>query len=145
MKKINMFLMVLFISLFCFVSTVEAANTVNNVKYVFCQDPNVLKAFRILGYFVFVAKILVPVILIIIGIKNLANAVLDSDDKASKSAVIDLIKKTLTAAFVFFIPSIVNAVFSLVNNYSKTEATFTNCGTCVTNVKSCNTLISRYK
>ena len=50
-----------------------------------CQpDSNSLKAFQVIGYLLIIAKIIVPVILIVLGSVTFAKAALSSDEKSTK-------------------------------------------------------------
>lgn len=111
---------------------------------VFCHDPNILKGIRILGFVITIIKVLVPVLLIVVSIKTMVNAVLEQDDAAIKPAVYMFIKKFIAGAIIFFVPTIVHAIMSSANGYDKTNTQFTECGKCLTSVKSCNSLIERY-
>ncbi len=88
--------------------------------------------FQFIGYIVLVLKIIVPAILIVIGVVALGKAVIADDDKEIKTAVNSLIKKFITAVFIFFIPTIVSALFSVVNGFSDVEADYNICVKCIT-------------
>lgn len=89
----------------------------------FCEQNEVRKTFQIVGYILYIAKILVPLLLIILGTIDFAKATISSDDKAPKEAVVTLIKRILIAIIIFLIPTILSFLLSLVNG--ATEA-FTN-------------------
>lgn len=88
---------------------------------------------RILGYVVVIIKIVIPLILIILGMVDLGKAVVSSDEKAINKAVGSLIKRFIAAVVVFFVPTIVNAVFGIVGVMSKTENDdYQTCVKCIT-------------
>lgn len=96
------------------------------------------------GYVVMVLKILIPAILIIIGIIALGKAVISDDDKEIKTAVNSLIKKFIVAVCIFFVPSLVSALFSVVNGFGDVQADYQVCVKCITspNGSTCKTSAS---
>ncbi len=96
----------------------------------FCYNTSVI--FQFIGYIVLVLKIIIPAILIVLGVVALGKAVISDDDKEIKTAVNSLIKKFITAVFIFFIPTIVSALFSIVNGFSDVEADYQTCVKCIT-------------
>lgn len=76
----------------------------------FCQDT--ANIWHLLGSIVVVIKIVIPIILVILGMVDLGKAVVSSDEKAMNKAVGTLIKRFIAALVVFFIPTIVSALFS---------------------------------
>lgn len=102
----------------------------------FCQDT--ANIWRIVGYMVLILKIVIPVILIVLGMVDLGKAVISSDDKAISKAVGILSKRFIAAVIIFFVPSIVSAVFKMVTGtaINKTGSDTNICIQCVTNVTS---------
>lgn len=102
-------------------------------KVHFCEESGVLKTFQIIGYLLFVAKIIVPLLLIILGSIDFAKATISSDEKAPRDAVMSLVRRVLIAVIIFFIPTILNFLLSLV--YGATEAfsddSFEGCTNCL--------------
>ena len=95
---------------------------------------------QVLGYVVMVIKIIIPLLLIIFGMVDLGKAVISSDDKAISKAVNQLIRRFIAAVVVFFIPTIVSALFNALSIMSSEEQKDYNvCVQCVTNVGSCDT------
>lgn len=99
----------------------------------FCEENGVRKTFQIVGYLLYIAKIIVPLLLIILGTIDFAKATISSDDKAPKDAVVTLIKRILIAIIIFLIPTILNFLLSLVNGASEafTDSKFTDCTDCL--------------
>ena len=99
----------------------------------FCERNEVRKTFQIVGYILYVAKLVVPLLLIILGTVDFAKATISSDDKAPKEAVVSLIKRILIAIIIFLIPTILNFLLSLVNGASEafSDSEFTDCTDCL--------------
>lgn len=104
----------------------------------FCsQTANI---WQVLGYVVMIFKIVIPLLLIIFGMVDLGKAVISSDDKAISKSVSQLVRRFIAAIVVFFIPTIVSALFNALSIMSTTEqADYNVCVQCVTNVGSCDT------
>ncbi len=97
----------------------------------FCaQTANI---WRLVGYVVVIIKIVIPLILIILGMVDLGKAVVSSDEKAINTAVGTLIRRFVIAIIIFFVPTIVNAVFSAVSVGALESTDGQICMECVTN------------
>lgn len=116
----------------------------NDPKVVVCHEPEVLKALRIIGMVIVIIKVLVPVLVIVTGIQNLAKTVIQEDDSAIKKSVSLLMVKFFVGAFVFFIPTVMYTLMSVASGYDETASKFTDCGKCITSVSACNGLIDQY-
>ena len=69
----------------------------------------------LLGYVIMGIKIIVPIILIVIGMIELAKAIVEQDEGKIKKAQNALIKKIIVAVCVYLVISVVNLVISLIN------------------------------
>ncbi|MEG2457536.1 MAG: hypothetical protein RSB41_01430 [Bacilli bacterium] len=68
----------------------------------------------IAGYVIFAIKIGVPVILIIVGMADLAKAITSKKDDEIKSAQMSLLKKAVAAVMVFLVITIVGMLMNLI-------------------------------
>lgn len=69
----------------------------------------------LLGYIVLVLKIVIPLILIVLGMIDLGKAVVESDDKAINKSVNMLLHRFIAAVVVFFVPTIISALFNAIH------------------------------
>ena len=99
----------------------------------FCEEKGVQKTFQVIGYILFVAKIIIPLILIILGSIDFAKATISSDEKAPKDAIMALARRIIIAIIIFLIPTILNFLLSLVNGASEAfnDSNFTDCTNCL--------------
>ena len=97
----------------------------------FCSEDGVKMTLNIIGYVVFSLKMIVPLLLIIMGSLDFSKALISSDDKAIKDALGKLIRRIIAGIIVFFIPTILNYAFSLINEVSNNQANFTECSSCL--------------
>ncbi len=104
----------------------------------FCRKTATI--WQTVGYVLMVLKILVPVILIIWGTIGLAQAMISGEDKAVSKQAGSLIKKLVIGIVIFFIPTIVNALFSLMGTFLPFKSDYNNCLNCITSPrKKCDT------
>ena len=103
----------------------------------FCGDS--AKLWKLIGRIMLVFKIVIPLLLIIFGMIDLGKAVIASDEKAIKNATNSLIRRLIAAVVIFFIPTIVSAIFGLVDSFNKEDEGYTICRTCITKPGSCDT------
>ena len=107
----------------------------------FCEREGILRAFKI-GYLLLnIIRVLVPTIIVIIGTKDLMNAILQNDTDEMKKAPAIFIKRLIAGLAVFLIPSFINVTFNMVSNYEKEPDGFTSCSVCLSDSKECDTLI----
>lgn len=97
----------------------------------FCADSAGI--WGLLGWVVFILKIVIPLILIVLGMIDLGKAVVESDDKAINTAVNTLLHRFIAAVVVFFVPTIVNALFSAISNINLRSADANTCTECLLN------------
>ncbi len=97
------------------------------------QSNGVLKAFQVIGYIIYVAKFLIPLLLIIFGSIDFAKAIISSSDKAGSEAISSFVKRVVAAVIIFFVPTIISFVLDLIDDASATinDENFTNCKTCL--------------
>ena len=100
----------------------------------FCSDT--ASIWGLLGYVVMVIKIVIPLLLIILGMIDLGKAVVASDDKAINKSVNTLIQRFVAAIIMFFVPTIVSAIFNATTNANMTRADMNKCVQCLTNVSN---------
>ena len=90
-----------------------------------------LKVFQVIGYFILIAKIIVPIILIILGTITFAKAALSNDEKSTMDAAVMFGKKVLIGLIIFFVPTVLDFGLSLVSGVSDTMQKFENCTACI--------------
>lgn len=88
---------------------------------------------RIVGIVVWGIKVVVPIILIVVGMMDLAKAVTEKSDDKIKAAQNGLIKKAIAAVLVFLVITIVTLLMTLIGDNSYKE-----CMGCINNPFSTN-------
>ena len=106
----------------------------NETEYVgenICSEPPVLKSIRLIGMLLMVAKFMVPLIIIVSGTMVFYKAMISDSDKDITKSAITLGKKIAIGILIFFVPAIVDAIFSLYNSFSTVESEYTKCEQCL--------------
>lgn len=103
-----------------------------NVAQEPCNDNNIRKVLKIFGYFLLIAKVIIPLMIIGFGTFDLYKSVVDKDEKSIYKQLKVLGFRILAGMVVFFIPNIIYAVFGLSDrlNIIDTEE-YNVCATCV--------------
>ena len=121
MKKHIKILFTFLIGFFISIINVKAAD-LEIEPITFCEENNVLLTFQIVGYIIFIIKIVVPLILIIMGVMDFAKAAISSSDKANSEALSSLIRRIIAGVIIFFIPTVISFGISLIDGFSKFQS-----------------------
>ena len=78
-----------------------------------CQEPNVINALRVIGYVIFIGKIVIPFIIIGFGIFDLAKAVTAGDSDKVTKGVKTIGVRVLIGILVFALPSIIDVILNI--------------------------------
>ena len=107
-----------------------------------CDNENMLRGFKIVHVFITIAKVLIPIIIIIKLSIDLGRAVIASKDDEIKSVTHKAPKLLIAGLIVFFIPTLINYLFDTLVKYQETASDFAGCSTCLTNDSECDDLIA---
>ena len=89
----------------------------------------------VLGWFVVILKIVIPLILIILGMVDLGKAVISSDEKEINNAINFLLRRFIAAVAIFFVPTIVSALFNAILGVDLNKPNANLCVQCVTDIQ----------
>lgn len=104
-----------------------------------CNDENILTVMRFFGYLLLIAKVAIPLIIIIIGTFDLYKSVVDKDEKSFSKQMQILLWRIVGGVFVFFIPTIVYAIFGLSSNLGIiNDQKYDNCMECLFKPTECD-------
>ena len=96
----------------------------------FCQETATIWQF--IGWVLFVFKIVIPLLLILFGMIDLGKAVVASDKDAIKNATSSLVKRAIAAIVIFFLPTIIAAIFGIVTGFQgKVKDQYDICAKCI--------------
>ena len=91
---------------------------------------------RIIGIVVFAIKVFVPIILIVMGMIDLAKAVTEKSEDKIKEAQNRLIKRAIAAVLVFLVATLVGIIFTVILNNKGDN--YKGCMNCVNRPFSCD-------
>ena len=107
------------------------------------ENPNYCTGLRstfvFIGHLIRLAKILIPIIVIIFGTLDFFKAVTGAKDDEIKKAAKSLLFRALSGVCIFFLPAVIDFIFSLVDGWSNSEyeSGYQDCFKCVWDVGSC--------
>lgn len=101
---------------------------VNAIDMSICHQEGVKNALKFIGILLLIAKILVPIILIVFGVMDYAKAIVTSDADANSKATKSLLFRVVAGMIIFILPTIVNFVFSAI---VKNNARYNQCRACI--------------
>lgn len=98
----------------------------------FCEETNVKNALKSVGYFILIAKLIIPFLIVGFGIFDLVKAVTagEPSDKINKQLK-TLGIRVMIGMLVFALPTIVDAILNGVNGLSGEESDYSKCQTCL--------------
>lgn len=109
-----------------------SVNNLNIEEINICSSENTtLKVFQVIGYILFILKILVPIIIIVLGIIEFGKAALSGDEKANTTSFKTLMMRIITGVTIFFIPTILDFALSLVQGTKDAASKYDGCTTCM--------------
>lgn len=109
-----------------------------NLDHV-CNEPTVARTLQFLGFLLFLAKILVPVIIIGIGIYNLFQIITSGKPEDAPKQAKNIVVRLIIGVGIFLLPSIIYFIFDLADNVINPEKTsdFENCVACILTPNDC--------
>lgn len=101
-----------------------------------CTNENVVKVLKFIAILFNIAKILVPIILIITGVISIAKAVV-SDERDFSKEITSLVIKLFVGLFVFLLPTILLAFIDLIDGSEDVRSEFAKCSECILDYSRC--------
>ncbi|MBP5683799.1 MAG: hypothetical protein J6X02_00905 [Bacilli bacterium] len=96
----------------------------------FCSQT--VGVWQVVGYFLMIFKIVLPIVLIVIGVITFGRAVVSDDEKQIKKGYLSLFKKLIVCIVAFFLPQIVTTIFNIVvDDFKNIKEDYDVCKTCI--------------
>ena len=92
---------------------------------------------KFIGYILLIVKIIIPLLLIVFGIIDLFKAVTGGKDGEITKSLKTFIFRLIAGIAIFFIPTIISFVFTLVDGFDDVESDYNICQKCILNVSEC--------
>lgn len=112
------------------------------------MDPSVCTSlapvWQVIGWVLWVFKIVIPILIIVFGMLDLGKAVVASKDDEIKKAIKSLAMRAVAGIVIFFIPSLVGAIFGLVGEFQDMKPEYDKCKSCIVNPggKNCGNYVN---
>lgn len=91
-----------------------------------------VEAFKILGVLIYILKIVLPIIIIVMGIKDTLGVVLKGDSESVNDSLKTLFKRVIACILIFLVPTIIPSIIKmLVDDYEDNSIAI--CNSCIFN------------
>lgn len=105
-------------------------------EVAFAEEINVcsgqsLRAFQIIGYLIYVAKMVIPLLLVVLGSIDLAKGVIATNEKPNKDSLMAFVRRLIIAVVIFLIPTVLDFLLSFVDGANDTMDKYSVCTTCL--------------
>ena len=98
-------------------------------NFTFCSDS--ASVWQMVGYFLLVLKVVIPIVIIILGMIDLGKAVIASDEKQISKSAKSLLNRVLAGIAIFFVPTLIGVIFKLVGGFGEVKGQYDICAACV--------------
>lgn len=108
----------------------------DDINYIgdnFCETKEVLSVIKMFGYILLVAKLIVPIIIIVLGTIKFYSAIKDGSSDSTLKNAKSLIVRIFVGIFIFFLPTLLHAVL---NNFIPDDSK--TCEVCLLKPGSCD-------
>ncbi len=93
---------------------------------------------KFIGYIFLIVKIVIPLLLIIFGVIDLFKAVTGGKDGEINKSIKTFVFRLIAGVAIFFVPTIISFIFTLVDGFDSVESEFAICQRCILNVSKCD-------
>ena len=100
-------------------------------------NPKVIASFRLVGIFVSIIKVVVPIVLIVLGMFDMSKAVLEGKEDSLKKQLISLLKRAIACLLIFFAPSVILGLFHFIDGWDDAKSDYETCLNCLLGDDSC--------
>lgn len=101
------------------------------------ESPKIVASFRLVGIFVTIIKIIAPIVIIIMGMFEMSKAVIEGKDDSIKKQALSFLRRAIACVLIFFVPSIILALFHYIDGWDNVKGQFSTCMDCILGSKSC--------
>lgn len=102
--------------------------------YQFCTTTTII--WKLIGNAINILKIVIPIIIVLLAILDLGKAVMAGEEKEIKEAQKMLIKRIIYGVVIFFVTTLVMAVFGLIGESENIKGS--QCWKCVAHPNTCS-------
>lgn len=103
-----------------------------------CSDASLIPTYKFIGQIIRIAKIFIPIIIIGFGMLDLFRSVTSAKPEEIAKSLKTLLFRVIAGVLIFFLPAIINFIFSFVDNWSNQYENETkSCFNCIWDVNNC--------
>lgn len=99
------------------------------------ENPDAMRAFKLGGLALNILKIMIPILLIILGSIDFAQAVISNDEKQISKSTMKLVQRVIAGIVIFLAPKLIEYVFDLVDTNATNR--YHDCYKCLFDVSEC--------
>lgn len=103
-----------------------------------CGETNVLKAVRFVGYFLALARLFVPIIIIGFGIFDIYKTVIAGTTDSFIKQLKSLGLRFVIGVLIFFIPTLISSVLTELEGFNVISSEYKSCEKCLLKPFNCN-------
>lgn len=102
---------------------------------------------QLVGNILTIFKIVIPILILIFGMIDLGKAVIASKDDEIKKAAKSLLFRVIAGLVIFFIPTLISFVFTIVDAFNEVSGDYGTCAACISHPRhdACKTAVKAQK
>ena len=101
------------------------------------ENPQLVAGLKLVGIFLTIIKVIVPIILIVMGSLDMSKAVISKDNDAIQKNLLVFLKRAIAGVLIFLAPSIILSIFHMVDGMDNFESPFSTCLKCILGSSQC--------
>jgi uncharacterized membrane protein len=111
----------------------------------FCTNTSQL--WQLVGYFLYIVKVVIPIIIIVLAVIDFSKAVIASKDDEIKFSLRKLLKRIILGILIFFIPTLISIALAMVKDATEFTQAASSCRACLLSPfgDECETTVSKAK
>lgn len=102
-----------------------------------CKNNNLKIPLKYVGWVLTGAKIIIPILIIIFGVIDFFKIITSGKPEELPKAAQSILMRCIAGVIIFFIPAIINFIFTLVDDFNDYSSSYSECTKCLVNPNDC--------
>jgi len=102
-----------------------------------CSSDNFKKPLKYVGWVLAIVKIVVPILIIVMGVIDFFKVFTSAKGDEIPKALRSLAMRAIAGIVIFFIPALINFLFSLIDDWNDYQTNYSECTKCLYEPSSC--------
>jgi len=102
-----------------------------------CSSDNLKKPLRIIGEVLTIAKIIIPIVIIALGVLDFFKVMTSTKVEDVNKAIRSLFMRIVSGIVIFFVPMLIHFLFTLIDDWNDYSSDYSECTKCLYDPKSC--------